>query len=201
MSKRLRGKDKARRGWWLAGGGIATIAVIVLAVVAAARLVPATTDTGFSTAVNGANPLDFPVSLYQGSDVLGANPLQFSSLLGKKPIVLNYWASNCAPCSAEMPGFEEVWQQYQDRVLFFGLDVGGFAGFGGPEESKKELKRLGLTYPAAPAPDFNIIMRLQVKAIPSTDFISPDGTVQKNWTGAIRPSELIKLVEELLRVS
>ena len=201
MSKRLRGKDKARRGWWLAGGGIATIAVIVLAVVAAARSGSATMDTSSSAAVCGANPLDFSVSLYQGSDVLGVNSLRFSSLLGDKPIILNYWASNCPPCSAEMPGFEEVWQQYQDRVLFFGLDVGGFAGFGGPEESRRELRRLGVTYPAAPIPDISVIRSLQVKGLPSTDFISPDGTVQKNWTGSLNGPKLTQLVEELLRVS
>lgn len=201
MSKRLRGKDKTRRGWWWAAGGIATTAVIVLAVVAAARSGPAA--TGASSLANTAQSglFDFSITLYQGENTIGSRDLQFSSLLGDKPIVLNYWASSCPPCSAEMPGFEQVWQQYRDRVLFFGLDVGGFAGFGGPEESKKELERLGVTYPAAPAPDFNAIMRLQVKALPSTDFISPDGTVRKNWTGSLNEAKLTQLVEELLRVS
>ena len=201
MPKTPKNMRKGGRSWWLVGI-IASVGVLTLAVIVSGRSGP--TATGGErpvSSVGSTDPFAFPVSLYQGSDVLGADSFQFSSLLGDKPIVLNYWASNCAPCSAEMPGFETVWQQYKDRLLFFGLDVGGFAGFGGPEESQKELQRLGVTYPAAPVPNINVIWGLQVKGLPSTDFISPDGTVQKNWTGSLNRAKLTQLVEELLSVS
>jgi cytochrome c biogenesis protein CcmG/thiol:disulfide interchange protein DsbE len=200
MPRTPKNRHKGAKGWWLVGG-VSVIAILAVAIAVSARSGSATTYVGPLATGDSANPLDFPVALYQGRDILGANSLQLSSLLGKKPIILNYWASNCAPCSAEMPEFEQVWKQYGDRVLFFGLDVGGFAGFGGPEESKKELQRLGVTYPAAPVPNINVIRDLQVKGLPSTDFISPDGTVQKNWTGSLNRAKLTQLVEELLSVS
>ncbi len=200
MPKTPKNRRKGGKGWWLIGG-VSAIAILAVVIAVSARSGSATTYVGPQAVGGSEDPLDFPVTLYQGSEILGAHSLRFSSLLGDKPIVLNYWASNCAPCTAEMPGFEEVWQQYKDRVLFFGLDVGGFAGFGGPEESKKELQALGITYPAAQAPDFNVIMRLQVKALPSTDFIGADGTIKRSWTGAIGPADLTDLVEDLLQVS
>ena len=100
-----------------------------------------------------------------------------------------------------MPGFERVWQRYQGQVLFFGMDVGRFAGFGGPEDSKRELLELGVTYPAAPVPNIETAQALQVQGLPSTDFITPDGTVQRRWVGILNEAKLAEIVEELLGAS
>jgi thiol-disulfide isomerase/thioredoxin len=142
---------------------------------------------------------DFSLALYQGQEILGSQQVNFHDLLGDRPLVLNFWASNCPPCSAEMPEFEKVWRQYDGRVLIFGLDVGRFAGLGGPEDSKRELRRLGITYPAAPAPDIAAVQGLQVQVLPSTYFVARDGTVFKKWVGALNEGKLRELVEELLK--
>jgi len=163
---------------------------------AATSAVPVVIPTAGSSA--SALP-DFPLTLYQGKELLGASDLQFASLLGKKPIVLNYWASACPPCAAEMPEFEKVWGKYKDKVLFVGLDVGRFAGLGGPETSKKELRQLGITYPAGPAPDIETVEKLGLRALPSTDFITPKGRVYKKWVGILNAAKLTELVEALLK--
>ena len=87
------------------------------------------------------------------------------------------------------------------KVLFFGLDVGRFSGFGGPEVSKKELRELGVTYPAAPVPDVDTVRNLRVLGLPSTDFITPDGKIIRNWTGTLNESKLTEFVEDLLDAS
>jgi len=161
----------------------------------------ATGVEGLARPVSAPERLDFPVSLYQGEDIIGSREFSFASLLGDKPIVLNYWASNCPPCSAEMPGFQKVYEAFEGRVVFFGLDIGRFAGFGGPEDSKRELRRLGVTYPAAPVPNVETARRLRVLGLPSTDFITPDGRVHRNWTGILNESKLTELVEDLIGAS
>ncbi len=141
---------------------------------------------------------DFPIILYQGEDIVGAAAPSFADLLGDKPLVLNYWASNCPPCRVEIPEFERVWQKYQDRVLFIGLDVGRFWGFGDQAQSRKELQELGVTYVAGTPETAEDALKLQVLGLPSTLFITSDGTIQRKWVGVINEAKLTEIVEELL---
>ena len=144
---------------------------------------------------------DFPIILYQGEDIAGAAAPSFASLLGDKPWVLNFWASNCAPCRVEMPEFESVWQKYQGRVLFIGLDVGRFWGFGDQAQSQKELLELGVTHGAGTPETAEDALKLQVLGLPSTLFITSDGTIQRKWVGVLNEAKLTEIVEELLDAS
>ncbi len=160
-----------------------------------------TTSSALSPDENSSTLPDFPIILYQGEDIVGASAPSFASLLGDKPLVLNYWASNCAPCRVEMPEFESVWQKYQDRVLFIGLDVGRFWGFGDQAQSQKELQELGVTYVAGTPETAEDALKLQVLGLPSTLIITEDGTVQRKWVGVLNEAKLTEIVEELLDAS
>lgn len=145
---------------------------------------------------------NFPLVLYQGNHLVSAQEPRFYDLLGKQPMVLNFWASNCPPCSAEMPEFQKVYMRYKDRVLFVGLDVGRFfPGFGDQEISKRELKRLGITYLAGTPLSVEAVRQLQVRGLPSTMFLTPEGKVYKQWIGILNEEKLIELVEDLLTTS
>lgn len=73
-----------------------------------ALLLAVATGTGLATVHIGAPPPDFLVAGAQGGTPL--------SHLRGKPVVLNLWASWCPPCTAELPYFQRVQQQYGDRV-------------------------------------------------------------------------------------
>ena len=100
-----------------------------------------------------------------------------------------------------MPEFQKVWQKYSDRVLFFGLDIGRFGGYGGPDDSMSDLRRLGITYPAAPVPNLDTVRNLRVQVLPTTDFITSDGKVDRRWAGGLDESKLTEFVESLLNPS
>lgn len=118
-----------------------------------------------------------------------------SSDLAGRAIVLNFWASWCTPCRAEMPYFERTYRAYQERgVVFVGLAIQD-----DPAESRVFLKELGITYPAGPDEGNEIALRYQVSGLPATVFITPDGKIARKWTGALSEQQLVAFVDEIAR--
>ena len=123
--------------------------------------------------------------------------------LGKTALVINSGLPiggtcvnvGCMPSKNLLTVRDEFYCAQQGRVQFFGLDVGLYSGFGGPEDSKRELRDLGITYPAGPVPDMETIRSLGVRGLPSTDFITPSGMVHGQWVGTVSETKLTELVE------
>jgi thiol-disulfide isomerase/thioredoxin len=145
---------------------------------------------------------DFRITAYRGEDVLGGEETPFSKLLFRgKPVVLNFWAGACPPCRAEMPEFEQVHQQYKDRVVLLGLDVGPFVGLGSREDGKKLIAELGITYPTGTTFDAEVVKEYGVLGMPTTIFVKPNGKIIRKWTGLLNKTKMTELVEELLAAS
>ena len=145
---------------------------------------------------------DFEFVAYQGEAVLGGKELAFSSILRQgKPVVLNFWAGLCPPCRLEMPEMQEVYTEYQDRILLLGLDIGPFAGLGSREAGQALLRELKIAYPAGTTFDAGVPQAYKLIGLPLTVFITPDGTIVKRWTGLLTKAKLVELVQELLAAS
>ena len=145
---------------------------------------------------------DFSIFVYQGEDVLGSSTLSFNQILGQgKPVALNFWAGVCPPCRAEMPDLQEVYNEFGDRVVFFGLDVGPFFGLGSRDDGRELLEELMITYPAGSTEDATVVRSYQVLGMPSTFFIKPNGEIFSKWTGLIKRGDLAEQVQELIEAS
>ena len=112
---------------------------------------------------------DFKVYDYDGKEVL------LSTYFGK-PIVLNFWASWCPPCKAEMPTFNAVYQDVKDDVQFLMVDL-----VDGQRETeakgKAYIEEQGFTFPVLFDTDGAAGYMYQVSSIPTTFFIDKDGYV------------------------
>ena len=178
----------------------------VLVVVLAAACARGEDESGRGAAAAAADlPRvgDFEIVAYQTGAGLTEQRMQFSAVLDHgKPVVLNFWAGLCPPCRAEMPEFQEVYDEYRDRILMLGIDLGPFTGLGNSDQGRALLGELGVSYPAGTTEDADVVARFQVLGMPTTLFVTAGGGVAAKWTGILTKKEkLIEHVEELLAVA
>ena len=141
---------------------------------------------------------DFPITVSQGQDILGGDQVAMESLVGEKPVVLNFWGAECPPCRAELPEFQEFHEEYGDRILVLGVDLGQFTNQGTPEQGRELLEELGVHIPAGYTEDSQVLPNYSVLGLPTTVFINADGSIHNKWTGALTKETLIEKAEEML---
>jgi thiol-disulfide isomerase/thioredoxin len=145
----------------------------------------------------------FVIKLYTGENEIGAESIGFKDLIAneERPILLNFWASNCPPCRAEMPALEAAWREYGDNVLFVGVDVGPYVGLGTFNGGKDLVEEFGITYVTGNTSSRGVITDWQVTNMPSTFMLTPDGRVQDIVIGGITSSRLSQKLRELMAAS
>jgi thiol-disulfide isomerase/thioredoxin len=129
---------------------------------------------------------------------LAGNAVSNESLMGKV-VLVDFWATWCAPCRKSMPELQAIHQKYAAR----GFSVVGVSiDEGGPAKVKKAVAAMKITYPIAmdseKAPAWDAFL---VKAVPAAFLLDRDGRIVAQWTGAaVNGKELESTLEELLRV-
>jgi len=113
-------------------------------------------------------------------------------------VVLNVWASWCAPCRAESPDLQAVWEATQDGgVQFVGINTRDSEA-----AAQAFVVNYGLTYPHLLDPDgrTQLLFRdtLPPQAIPSTLVLDKQGRVAGRVLGAASQSQLLGLIEPLV---
>ena len=127
---------------------------------------------------------------------LGGGPdVDLSTLAG--PMIVNLWASNCAPCRKEMPALQEFYETHGDRVAVVGVDYQDAQ----PGAALELARRTGVTYPllADPGGDINAREPLPViRGLPYLVFVTADGEVTALPGGVESSQELAALADQHL---
>lgn len=105
---------------------------------------------------------------------------QLSDLQGKK-VLVNFWATWCPPCKAEMPDIQEAAETFREegfRVLAVSQDPE-------PQRIAPFARSLQLTFPVIADPESEIARRYGVRGLPSSFFINTDGTIHSSVMGMV----------------
>ena len=131
---------------------------------------------------NPNQALDFTVQDWEG------NMVKLSDFFGK-PIVLNFWASWCPPCKAELPDFDDACKKYDGEVVFLMVNMTDNQ-METVEVAKDFIKTYGYDFPVYFDVDYQAAMVYGVRSIPQTYFINAEGEAVATATGMISASQL-----------
>jgi peroxiredoxin len=113
-----------------------------------------------------------------------------------RPVVLNFWATWCAPCRQEMATLQAVYTAYQDKglvMLAISLDAAEQR-----DDVRAFITSLGLTFPPLLDPQGNVAGHYNIFLLPSTIFIHPAGTVAAMHIGPMNRAQVEKHLVAIL---
>jgi thiol-disulfide isomerase/thioredoxin len=134
-------------------------------------------------------PLQFTLKDLSGRDVA------LSSFKGKV-ILLNFWATWCEPCKAEIPDLVALQQEYGDRLAVVGMLMLDPVG----AETRPFVERFKMSYPVLNAND-----RVDIEdafgpmwGLPTSVLVGPDGRVAARYSGPRTKTQFERDIKPLL---
>ena len=131
-----------------------------------------------------------PVWILKGLDDKDVKSTDYSG----KVVVLNFWATWCPPCVAEIPDFIEI----QNELGGKGLTFVGVSLDQSPAPVKKYVKRTKVNYPVVMG-DSEVVKDFgNISGIPTTYVIDKGGVIRMSHVGKISKKKLLASVKGLL---
>lgn len=174
----------------LAGPGRSSAAAVVITLALLATACSA--DLPTLSLDEGAAPIEIPS---EPLTPVGSAELE-GILTGQRgtPVVINVWASWCAPCRAEAPLLQRAYVDYEGMVTFIGI-----ASNDRPKDTAEFLDRFGITYPNLLDDRGEVTTILEMSNFPTTYVFGRDGELRAKVTGGISEGRLAAVVDDAVR--
>jgi len=173
---------------------IALLLLVIGAIVLAIWWLESRDDGGVSPTGERYGPVALPPQLAMAGIDIGAeegklapdfllegldgNEVRLSGLRGQ-PVVLNFWATWCAPCRKEIPQFVDAYQRFRDE----GLLVIGVNMQEGKSIARHYAEDYGMDFPIAIDVDGEVGDEYRLLGLPMTFFIDRSGVIRSVFTG------------------
>ena len=177
--------------------GVVVISVAVLVMVAFVSLLAYSLMTRQPVTLgDGASRNQIAAPAFVLSQLNGEGEVSLADFEGG-PIVVNFWASWCAPCRVEMPHLVNAFEQYSDDgVVFIGVAIQDTN-----EDALAFIDEFSVPlndgYIMVTDPDGTATIDYGVGGLPITFFINADGTVRTRWAGVVNGALLDEKIAEI----
>ena len=116
---------------------------------------------------------------------LDGDTLSLAALQGEA-VLLNIWATWCLPCREEMPGLQQLHEEYNDqglRVVGVSIDSRG-AG----RDVRDFLSSYGISFTILHDPEEQVTRAFRTTGVPETFLIDREGKIVRRWIGLFDPT-------------
>lgn len=170
----------------VASGVVALVFVVALALSKEGEI---SSDTGSgvtSGGLVGKNAPDFALPSLDGGRV------SLEGLRGQN-VVLNFWATWCVPCRAEMPELQQVYDEKRNQgVVVLAVNLKEQQG-----QVDSYVRELGLTFPVVLDKDGSVAESYKVLGLPTSVFIDRGGVIRNVSYGALNQSAIERRLKNI----
>jgi len=107
-----------------------------------------------------------------------------------KIVLVNFWATWCPPCRAELPAIQEAYQN-SDNLVVLGLNF---------QESPQDVKSLvafeGLTFPVLLDEGGSVALKYRARGLPTSFFVDPQGIITAVHIGPMTKDQIANYVAQ-----
>lgn len=117
-----------------------------------------------------------------------------------KVVFINFWATWCPPCKAELPDIEEIYREYgmnKEDVVILGMTFPNMDREKSKEEIIEFIEEEGYTFPTLFDESMELAYKYYISAFPTTFLINKDGTVEGYASGMLTKETMKEIIEKL----
>lgn len=127
---------------------------------------------------------------------LGGGTISLSEFKGKKPVVVDFWASWCPNCRRDMPKMNAMYPKYKDQIEIIGINL---------HESERTVQNfissLGISFPIALDPSSQAARVYGIQYTNTHFLIDKEGNLVRQIPGDISESDIIALISSSAEAS
>ena len=114
-----------------------------------------------------------------------------------RPVILNFWASWCPPCRAEMPALQRTYEKFGDAGL---VVLGINQTYSDDADAAREFaSEMDLTFPLLLDDSGSVSLdKFDIRGLPTTIIIRPDGTVASVQVGQLSDAQIDEISGKLV---
>ena len=120
-----------------------------------------------------------------------------------KVVFLNFWATWCPPCRAEMPDIQRIYEKYgpaeDAKVVILGVAFPGLNGETDEAGVRAFLEENGYTYPVVMDAEGTLMLDYYITAFPTTFMIDADGNIFGYVPGAMPEEVMQSIIDQTIQ--